>query len=122
MVRQQYDSNQGRVFPDRNLLPTALRSFSKGFQILFSKQVLFQLQACCNLSSVKIWYLIASGNWSLGALAHEKVFSNSLASIWTDLQVTICDDKPEPTLGYAEARDGVNCTHHRGYTTNIQPG
>ncbi|VDK35002.1 unnamed protein product [Gongylonema pulchrum] len=41
--------------------------------------------------------------------------------MWSDLQVTQCDDKSEPSLGYAEARDGVKCEHYRGQTFNIEP-
>ncbi|VDM28830.1 unnamed protein product, partial [Toxocara canis] len=78
------------------------------------------LQVCCNVSSVKLWPVdVNSGRWTRGTLAYEKTFNNEAEDIWSELQVSVCDDKSEPTLGYAEAREGIKCTHYNGQTLTI---
>uniref|UniRef100_A0A0M3IE50 Uncharacterized protein n=1 Tax=Ascaris lumbricoides TaxID=6252 RepID=A0A0M3IE50_ASCLU len=82
----------------------------------------FQLQVCCNVSSVKLWPLdVSGGRWTRGTLAYEKNFNDQREDIWSELQVSVCDDKSEPTLGYAEPREGIKCVHYNGEMLTIPP-
>ncbi|VDK17619.1 unnamed protein product [Anisakis simplex] len=64
---------------------------------------------------------VEAHRWRRGTLAFEKNFEFEPNDIWSELQVSVCDDKSEPTLGYAEPREGNKCTHHIGQTLTIPP-
>lgn len=91
------------------------------FKKAWKQKYKLQLQVCCNVTSAKMWPLDFSDNWTLGAAVFEENKTYIHKDMWADLQVTVCDDKPEPSLGYAEARNGAKCKHYRGQTFNIRP-
>nr|CDJ85887.1 unnamed protein product [Haemonchus contortus] len=82
----------------------------------------FQLQVCCNVSSVKIWAFKSAANFQISRLVFESDFPQIEDDPYSELQLSMCSDRSEPTIGWVGAKPGVNCTYSTGQTLNIPHG
>uniref|UniRef100_A0A7I5E7Z2 Ig-like domain-containing protein n=1 Tax=Haemonchus contortus TaxID=6289 RepID=A0A7I5E7Z2_HAECO len=81
-----------------------------------------QLQVCCNVSSVKIWAFKSAANFQISRLVFESDFPQIEDDPYSELQLSMCSDRSEPTIGWVGAKPGVNCTYSTGQTLNIPHG
>ncbi|WKX97274.1 hypothetical protein Q1695_013159 [Nippostrongylus brasiliensis] len=81
-----------------------------------------QLQVCCNVSSVKIWGFESPTNFKVSRLVYESNFPRIEDDLYSELQLSMCSDRPEPTIGWVGAKPGVTCSYSTGQTLNIPHG
>lgn len=81
-----------------------------------------QLQVCCNVSSVKIWAFESAQTFQVSRLVFESDFPQVEDDLYSELQLSMCSDRPEPTIGWVGAKPGVKCTYSTGQTLNIPHG
>ncbi|CAJ0606961.1 unnamed protein product [Cylicocyclus nassatus] len=81
-----------------------------------------QLQVCCNVTSVKIWGFHDPSNFKISRVVFESDFPQVADDMYSELQLSLCSDRPEPTIGWVGAKPGVHCTYSTGQTLNIPHG
>ncbi|KAK6737630.1 hypothetical protein RB195_020002 [Necator americanus] len=80
------------------------------------------LQVCCNVTSVKIWGIQKPSNFKISRVVYEAEFPKVADDMYSELQLSLCSDRPEPTIGWVGAKPGVQCTYSTGQTLNIPHG
>ncbi|VDL66996.1 unnamed protein product [Nippostrongylus brasiliensis] len=80
------------------------------------------MQVCCNVSSVKIWGFESPTNFKVSRLVYESNFPRIEDDLYSELQLSMCSDRPEPTIGWVGAKPGVTCSYSTGQTLNIPHG
>ncbi|EYB89812.1 hypothetical protein Y032_0227g2805 [Ancylostoma ceylanicum] len=81
-----------------------------------------QLQVCCNVTSVKIWAFQKPSTFKISRVVYEADFPRVADDMYSELQLSLCSDRPEPTIGWVGAKPGVECTYSTGQTLNIPHG
>ncbi|KJH51300.1 hypothetical protein DICVIV_02503 [Dictyocaulus viviparus] len=81
-----------------------------------------KLQVCCNVSRVKIWNFNSVSNFNVSRIVYESDFSFNEDDLYLNLQLSICTDRLERTIGWIEPKPGVKCTYSTLQTLNIPHG
>lgn len=83
----------------------------------------FQLQVCCNVSSVKIHGFSDAHQVKISnQVAFQGTFEKNEDDIWSHLQLSKCSDKARITVGYVESKkENVTCQYLVGQTLNLLP-
>uniref|UniRef100_A0A914WUR4 Uncharacterized protein n=1 Tax=Plectus sambesii TaxID=2011161 RepID=A0A914WUR4_9BILA len=80
-----------------------------------------QLQVCCNVTEVSIHQLDSKKPWSISGSPLRRQLTNEEQNVWSELQLSVCNDTAEPSLGFVQPRRGVTCTYPQGQVISVSP-